>query len=269
MSTILVISGLEFEIRRGPRRKTLGLTVDRAGELVVHAPMDAPESEVRQWVTGKLLWVHQKLAQKQALTKDVHPPEFVNGESIFYLGRSYRLRIVENAPTPLGFDGEWFELRRDAVRNAAEFFQQWYVNQGATWLRTRCDCLERLSGQTAYKVIVGDLGFSWGLCGKNGTLYFNWRLLQLPVRIIDYVVLHEQMHRVHHDHSPEFWRAMDRVLPDWRERRQKCDQEWGRYARFATRVTPSPVQATDQSTKPSAVLLRRSRPSGGALLKPA
>jgi predicted metal-dependent hydrolase len=233
MNTTMAISGLVFEIRRGQRRKTLGLTVDRAGELVVHAPLDTSEAEVRQWVSGKLLWVHRKLAQKHALARNVHPPEFVSGESIFYLGRSYRLRIVDKARKPLQVDGEWFELRRGAVSTAADHFQQWYIDEGAAWLRTRSADLERLSGQTASEVIVCDLGFRWGSCGKSGTLYFNWRLLQLPVRIIDYVILHEQMHRLHYDHSTRFWKAMDRVLPDWEERKQECEREWGRYARFA------------------------------------
>ena len=139
MNAILEISGLVFEVRRGPRRKSFCLTVDRSGELVVHAPLATPEPEVRQWVASKLLWVHQKLAQKRAMVRDIHPPEFVSGESIFYLGRSHRLKIVERARTPLRFDGEWFELRRSATPKATHYFQQWYMDDGAAWLRSRHD----------------------------------------------------------------------------------------------------------------------------------
>lgn len=238
MNTSLEISGLVFEIRRGPRRKSLCLTVDRSGELVVHAPLATPNSELRQWVTSKLLWAHQKLAQKRAMARNVHPPEFVSGESVFYLGRSYRLKAVERARTPLRFNGEWFELRRSATSRAADYFQQWYMSEGAAWLRARSANLERLSGQTASKVIVADLGFRWGSCGKNGALYFNWRLLQLPIPVIDYVVLHEQMHLLHHNHSPGFWRALDSVLPDWRDRKEELERDWGRFARFAL-ATPA------------------------------
>jgi len=233
MTTTLHISGLDFEVRRGPRRKTLGLTVDRAGELVVHAPPDATEADLRDWVATKLLWVHQKLAKKRAFAGQVHPPEFVSGESIFYLGRSYRLRVVEKARTPLRLHDNWFELKAASRSKAPLHFQQWYMDNGAAWLRARATDLERLSGQVCSKITVGDLGFRWGSCGKNGTLYFNWRLLQLPVRIIDYVVLHEQMHLLHHNHSPAFWHAMDRILPDWRVRKEELESEWARYARFA------------------------------------
>lgn len=239
MNGDLEISGLMFEVRRSPRRRAVGLTVDRVGDLVVHAPLDVPEAELRRWVMSKLLWVHQRLAQKHSLVRDVHSPEFVSGESIFYLGNSYRLRVIESAHIPLRFDGVWFELARSATPRGAEHFQKWYIAEGAAWLRTRSSDLERLSGQTASRIIVGDLGFRWGSCGKNGILYFNWRLLQLPIRLIDSVVIHEQMHRLHHDHSPAFWRAMDSVLPDWRDRKDELEHNWGRYARFASAALPS------------------------------
>lgn len=237
MSERLDISGLAVDVRRSERRKTLSLTVDRAGDVVLHAPSETPEADLRKWVNTKLLWVHQKLAKKQALVRDVHPPEFVSGESIFYLGRSYRLRVVEESDEPLRLAGEWFELARRALPNAAEHFKRWYIQNGAAWLRDRSSDLQRLSGQSALGVVVGDLGFRWGSCGRNGTLYFNWRLLQLPVRIVDYVVLHEQVHLLHHNHSPAFWEALERVLPDWRSRRDELETEWGRYAKFALAVT--------------------------------
>jgi len=233
MSERLHISGLAVDVRRSERRRTLSLTVDRAGDVVLHAPSDTPEADLRKWVNIKLLWVHQKLAKKQALVRDVHPPEFVSGESIFYLGRSYRLRVVEESDEPLQLAGEWFELARRTLPNAAEYFKRWYIQNGAAWLRDRSADLQRLSGQSALGVVVGDLGFRWGSCGKNGTLYFNWRLLQLPVRIVDYVIIHEQVHLLHHNHSPAFWEALERVLPDWRARRDELEAEWSRYAKFA------------------------------------
>ncbi len=238
MTSHFEIAGLVFEVRRGPRRKSLGLTVDRSGELVVHAPVGTTDSELQVWVSGKLLWVHRKLAQKREMLRDAHPPEFVSGESIFYLGRSHRLRIVEDASAALRFDGQWFELHRGARPKAAEHFQQWYMKEGATWLRARSAELERLSGQSATKVVVRDLGHRWGSCGRNRTLYFHWRLLQLPIRTIDYVTLHEQVHLLHHNHSRQFWNAMDGVLPDWRSRKEELERDWGRFARFAWAAKP-------------------------------
>ena len=72
MNETLHIGDLDFEIRRSNRRKTLGLTVDRAGELVVHAPTETADGDLRRWVESKLLWVHRKLLQKSELTGNHH-----------------------------------------------------------------------------------------------------------------------------------------------------------------------------------------------------
>ncbi|TDA69510.1 M48 family peptidase [Sulfuricurvum sp. IAE1] len=63
------------------------------------------------------------------------------------------------------------------------------------------------------------MGFRWGSCGKNSVLHFNWRLLQLPVFLVDYVVAHELVHLHERNHTPTFWQILGRVLPDWKERK--------------------------------------------------
>jgi predicted metal-dependent hydrolase len=77
-------------------------------------------------------------------------------------------------------------------------FQQsavlWYICIGHGWLRERAAGLARKTGTKASRIEVGGLGCRWGSCGKNGVLRFNWRLLQLPVRSIDYMIVHELVH---------------------------------------------------------------------------
>jgi predicted metal-dependent hydrolase len=232
MNDTLVISDLEFEVRRSLRRKSLGLTVDRGGELVVHAPASASEDDLRQWVGRKLLWVHQKLALKADLTGSAHRPEFVSGESIYYLGRNYRLKLVDEQNSPLRFDGHWFFLRRKDRNEALQHFQQWYQERGTRWIERRAKTWQPKTGAVPVRITAGDLGFRWGSCGKNGALHFNWRLLQLPVRQVDYVIVHELVHLHEHNHTPEFRHTLDRVLPDWRERKSELESRWQLYATF-------------------------------------
>ncbi len=219
MNEMLVVDNLEFEVRRSPRRKTLGLTVDRTGELVVHSPETASEAEIHKWVEKKLLWVHQKLLRKEVHSGGVHRLEMVSGESIAYLGQHYRLKIVKDQTAPLQFDGQWFLLREDERLDAPKHFQAWYQDAGTKWLNERVLLWETKAGKAASKIVVGDLGFRWGSCGKNGVLYFNWRLLQLPVSLVDYVVAHELVHLHERNHTQAFWQILDRVLPDWQERK--------------------------------------------------
>jgi predicted metal-dependent hydrolase len=214
----LELSDLVFEVRRSPRRATLGLTVDRGGELVIHAPESSDRNELARWTRSKLLWVHRKLLDKSGTLPRARNPEFVSGESFSYLGRSYRLKVIRGADESLRFDGKNFLLSATARSQATDHFRRWYVQIGRLWLRERVNLLSRKVGVAAARVDVRDLGYRWGSCGKNGAVYFNWKLLQLPPRVTDYVIAHELAHLLERHHGDEFWKILDRSLPDWRDR---------------------------------------------------
>lgn len=217
----LELSNLVFEVRRSPRRATLGLTVDRGGELVIHAPESSERDELARWTRSKLLWVHRKLLDKSDVLPQVREPEFVSGESFSYLGKTFRLKIVRGAKEPLQFDGKNFLLSEKARAKAAAHFKYWYIHAGTEWLRHRVTLLGRRLGVEPTRVYVRDLGYRWGSCGKNSIVYFNWKLLQLPPRLTDYVIAHELAHLLERNHGPELWRILDRSLPDWFARREE------------------------------------------------
>ncbi|HOV80294.1 MAG TPA: SprT family zinc-dependent metalloprotease [Bacillota bacterium] len=221
MKETLEVGGLTFEVRRSARRKTCSLTVDRGGELVIHSPETANTHELSEWTRSKMLWVHRKLAIKEELAPKVREPEFVTGESFYYLGRAYRLAIVARQEKPLRFDGNRFYLRNDAIISASDLFRDWYVTVGKEWIYRRVAMLLPRIGALPSQVEVRDLGFRWGSCGKSGVLYFNWRVLQFPVRLVDYVIVHELAHLLERHHGPEFWCVLDRALPDWRARQEE------------------------------------------------
>lgn len=221
MNEILQVADLVFEVRRSPRRKTIGLTVDRGGQLLIHAPVDAARENLEHWTRRKLLWVHRKLALKEEMARMGREPEFVSGESFSYLGRNYQLKITDEQKEPLRFDGRRFYLRRDAQSAAANFFRLWYITSGNVWIRKRVKFLALRTGMEPVRIDVRDLGFRWGSCGKNSVLFFNWKMLQLPVRLVDYVIVHELVHLFEPLHGVTFWQAVERALPDWKERKEE------------------------------------------------
>jgi hypothetical protein len=237
MNETLEVGGLLFEVRRSLRRKTLGITVDRGKELIIHAPKNAADHELTRWTRSKLLWVHRTLALKEELAPKVTAPEFVSGENFSYLGRNYRLKIVRRPAEPLRFDGKHFWLAADAQGEAEAHFRRWYIRTGRDWLRERTTALARKTGTNASRIEVRELGFRWGSCGKNGVLLFNWRLLQLPVRLIDYIIVHELVHLQEPHHSPEFWQAIDRALPAWRQLQEVLRNDGARFLVFGIAST--------------------------------
>jgi len=213
------LAGLEFEIRRSERRKTLGLAIDRGGELVVYAPVKTEQEELVHWAQKKLIWVHRKLALKETMWPKINKPEYVSGEMFFYLGHSYKLTLVEHQKSPLVFDGNRFTLLRSAREEAEGEFRKWYASKGASWIASRVKLLARKTTVGPSRIALRNLGFRWGSCGKNDVLFFDWRLLQLPVRLADYVLCHELLHLRIPNHSHAFWSLFDGVQPDWEERK--------------------------------------------------
>jgi predicted metal-dependent hydrolase len=220
MSKELLIGDLTFAVRLSSRRKTVGITVDRGGELVVDAPRGAPGAAVERIVRAKLPWVYEKLAKKQLLQRPGLPVRFVSGEGHFYLGRQYRILPVErNDDVPLRLFAGRFELDRAARPVATQVFRDWYAKRAREWLPARVATFATQLGIQPKRVEVRDLGFRWGSCSR-GILYFHWRVMQLSPRLVEYVVAHEATHLLERQHGPSFWRLLGRLLVDCQERKR-------------------------------------------------
>ncbi len=228
----LELDKLTFEVRRSPRRRSLELMVDRGGALRIYAPNKVESDELIRWIRRRLLWVHGKLAAKARVAPQAKSPEFVNGESFSYLGRGFRLKVVKDQGKALNFDGARFLLRSDSRAKAAEHFRRWYRQTGTEWLRSRVQLLAPRVGARPANIRVRDLGFRWASCGRARALSFHWKLLQLPVRLVDYVIVHELTHLLHPRHDADFWACVERAMPDWRERKEQISEYATRYLSF-------------------------------------
>lgn len=218
--TDLVVDDLSLSIRRSSRRKTIEITVDRDGSLLIAAPMSVETETLRQFVEDKRFWIYKKLAEKAEKQRVVPRKQYVSGEGFLYLGRSYRLKLVDGQEAPLKLSDGFFCLSKSAVPRAREYFIRWYSEHGRIWLsgmvREYAIRMEVSPGD----VKVQDLGYRWGSCGKGNRLYFNWKTMLLPRLIAEYVVVHELVHLHEAHHAPAFWRRLERVLPDYERRKQ-------------------------------------------------
>ena len=219
--TQLAMDDLTLEVRESSRRKTLEITVERDGELVIAAPTGTDEQLLRDFVLEKRLWIYRKLAEKAERRRQLPQKEYVNGEGFLYLGRSYRLKRVANdgQEAPLKLVAGRFQLREDALPDAREYFVRWYSARANGWLTTKVKEHARRMGLEPAGVKVQDLGYRWGSCGKGNQLYFHWKTILLPRHIAEYVVVHELVHLHEPHHTPAFWRRLERSLPDYERRK--------------------------------------------------
>jgi predicted metal-dependent hydrolase len=217
----LVIDDLRFEIRWSDQRRTVGLTVDREGELVISAPAGCGTEVLETFVREKRFWLYTKLAEKAALKEEVRPRQFVGGEGFPYLGRSYRLRLVDAQDVPLKLEHGRFLLRRNEAADGRAAFICWYTDRGKSWLWRRVTRFVPRVGSAPTGVEVRDLGFRWGSCGRNRAVSFHWATILLPPAVIDYVIVHELVHLLEPNHTQAFWLAVERAMPDFDSRRSR------------------------------------------------
>jgi predicted metal-dependent hydrolase len=213
----ITIDDLTFELRWSAKRKTIGITIGRMGELILSAPVDCPQEIIERAAREKYRWIYTKLAQKEMLCKTPPTKEFVNGEGFYYLGRSYRLRLIPpitNAPS-LELRNDRFLLREDEVEHGEAHFINWYITQGQPWLQQRVETFIHRVGAAPQGIKVQPLGFRWGSCGRNNMLYFHWRTMLLPSPVIDYIVVHELVHLYERHHQHSFWELVAQAMPDY------------------------------------------------------
>ena len=220
MTNSISVGDLRFEVRRSPRRKSVQITVDRSGELILSAPDGCPSPTMAAFVREKRFWIYTKLAEKEALRAETTPKRYVSGEGFPYLGRSHRLLLVKVQDVPVKLEHGRFKITSDAAEAGREHMVRWYTERANNWLSKRVERYRQRIGVKPVALTVQDLGFRWGSCGKGGRLYFHWRTILLPPRIVEYVVVHELMHLIEPHHTPAFWTRIERALPDFAIRKQ-------------------------------------------------
>ena len=211
----VAVAGLDFAVQRSESRRSIGITVDRDGSLIVNAPHDCDEAELAAFANEKRMWVYKKLAEKDLLLSHRPKKEFVSGEGFAYLGRSHRLLLADKRTDAVKLERGRLVIRRDLTADGlgARAMIDWYRSRALRWLPRRVEPWARRMGVSSSAIDVRDLGYRWGSLGKNHRLNFHWATIQLPPTLIDYVIVHELGHIHEPNHTPEFWLRVERALP--------------------------------------------------------
>ena len=215
---------LPYTIRRSARRKkTVAVTVDPAGSVLVVAPERLATTRLDAIVVRKAAWIAQRLRGLEANGPAPAPREFVSGESVLYLGRHYRLKVHPDETGKARLRGGWLHVpapsgaQRTAHVRAA--LVSWFRRHAVVRLPERVEAWRAKAGVAPPRVVVADQRKRWGSCDQRGTIRLTRRIIQAPMRLVDYVVVHELMHLRHRGHGRDYWQAVGRVMPDYDRRR--------------------------------------------------
>ncbi|MDD3214572.1 MAG: SprT family zinc-dependent metalloprotease [Eubacteriales bacterium] len=193
-------------------RKTLALSMDRAGALTVRAPYYAAQAQIDAFVQEKQSWVHKTRAHMASL-----PPReklsLADGAGLPYLGQKLAIRLADIRQVKQDSD---ILLVPSAAPEAAV---TWLEAQARRELQEHSACLSRNLGIGYTSFRLTRAKGRWGSMSSRRTLSLNRALILCPPDIIDYVVVHELCHIPHPDHSKAFWAHVERCMPDYRIRR--------------------------------------------------
>lgn len=220
---------IPFQVQQKDRSK---LTINVYPDLTVEvlAPATKTMDQILARVERRASWIVKQWRYFEQFQPKQPARRFVSGETHLYLGRQYRLKIVQGCPSEVKLIGRYFLVRHSDCQDStgvSNLLSDWYYDHARALFTSRVghwvsEC-RTLAVPEVPRVKVRKMSRRWGSCTKSGTITLNIDLVKVPLQFIDYVIVHELCHRKIHNHSPAFYKLLTRSMPDWRQRKEQLE----------------------------------------------
>lgn len=208
-------------------RKSLGITVKPDLSILVKAPVDSKLDIIKIKLKKKAPWI----IKQQSFFLTFHPKtparKFISGETHLYLGRQYRLKIIKNKTESVKLIGKFIEVSTINKVKTKELLRAWYLHNAKTKF-------QKIAKPLIYKfkkykvepssIVLRDMRSRWGSCTPKGKIILNQELIKAPKGCIEYVIIHELCHLIHHDHTQKFIDLQKKEMPDWEKWKMKLEK---------------------------------------------
>jgi len=212
------------EVIRTNRLRTATIKVV-GNKVEVSVPQLLSDARIKDLLMKKSTWIKRKLIDHSqiALPK---PKEYINGEAFPYMGRNYRLKVVKGSENAVKLTQGYIQVTvaRTAKVNdqlIRDLLVNWYMDLAIARLKEKTLKYAKQLGVIPKSISVRDYKSRWGSCSVKGDISYNWRIILAPQEIVDYVVVHELSHMIQHNHSPKYWKLVEKIFPN----HQDC-REW-------------------------------------------
>jgi len=211
-------------------RKRLSITVHPDLHITAKAPINTDRDVIKKRLEKRVGWIAKQLNYFERFQP--LPPEraFISGETHYYLGRQYRLKIRSGSVQRVRLIGRFFEMELHDTGNnikAREIMMHWYSDHARELLVRRLS--QYLSvfvkmGIPAPEIRLRRMKRRWGSCSANGVIILNTELVKAPIHCVDYVLVHELCHLKYPNHDKKFFQLLRRILPDWEKRKERLEK---------------------------------------------
>ena len=211
---------MDYILKRTNRSRAIRISLNHAGEVIVTAPRFVVKFMIEQFVKQNEGWIERQ-QQRLTLRKSVSPNLNWDEGVISYLGTLYYIKFKETGAKVVFENGIcWVHPVTSLEADVKQTLLRWLKMNAEKDIAGRTRAWAGTMGVRYGTVRFGQQASRWGSCTGEGNLRFNWRLIDFPPEVIDYVVIHELSHTVHHDHSDRFWHLVEQYCPHWKEQRK-------------------------------------------------
>ncbi|NFD77703.1 M48 family metallopeptidase [Clostridium botulinum] len=216
----IFLMGERFQyILKTKKRKTISIKIGKEFIIQVTAPLGINEYTIEQVLKKEEKWIIRKIKKLK---------EIENFNGYYYLGELYYLEIkeVRSLYFKLELDSNKFMVyinsgilkeKREAI--IKDNLEKFYKEQAIKVLKERKDYYSNILKVAPKSIVVKNQKTLWGSCSSKGNINYNYKIVMAPLKILDYIVVHELCHLVHMNHSKDFWHLVESIIPDFKERR--------------------------------------------------
>lgn len=203
--------------------------------VIVACPEHTDNDAALTAVKKRGRWIYEQLRDFRKQFEFTTPRQYISGESHYYLGKQYLLKVIDAPEQVQGVKllrGKLeVSVRTTSSDRVKGLLADWYKARAKEIFVKRLDAmLEQalwVEERPALRILT--MQTQWGSCSPNGRITLNPHLVKAPREFIDYVILHELCHIAEHNHSERFYRLMDQVMPDWKKIKSRLDDSAARF----------------------------------------
>lgn len=195
-------------------RKTLSVIVERDRSVIVRAPRNTSKEVIAKEIEKRKRLIQKKIEHNQKYPFEKQVKEFVAGESLMYLGKNYKLIVVDESIDGVVFENKFF-ISKANQNKANQMFKEWYVKSANEIVVSKAKSIANQIGVKYNSINILDLKYRWGSCTPKDNIHFNWRLIKAPITVIEYIIVHELTHLLESNHTQEFWNRVSAQLPNY------------------------------------------------------
>lgn len=208
-------------------RKSLGITVTPEMDVLVRAPKNTPLEKIKEKIIKKAPWIIKQQGYFLSFQPKTSPRKYISGETHLYLGRQYRLQVQIGKEDSVKLKGKFIEVTARDKSSTKYLLDNWYLHHAK--IKFHAIAAPLIDKFRKYKVepstiVLRNMPTRWGSCTPKGKIILNPELIKAPKGCIEYVIVHELCHLIHHDHTQKFLDLQSKEMRDWEKWKLKLEK---------------------------------------------